>query len=192
MRIGIYGGSFNPIHNGHTHLAQALVEQGIVDELWLLVSPLNPLKQDVSTDIAEYGHRLNMASLATQSIKGVKVSDFERHLPIPSYTINTLHALSEAYPQHTFSLVIGADNWERFPRWYHSEEIISTYNIYIYRRPDCHIDETSLPPTVMLVDTPLYDISSTKIREAVRRNESLTAYVDYRVGQYIKENRLYL
>lgn len=192
MRIGIYGGSFNPIHIGHTHLAQAMVAHGIVDELWLLVSPLNPLKQGVSTDIAEYEHRLNMALLAVERLDGVKVSDFERHLPIPSYTINTLHELSKAYPQHEFSLVIGADNWERFPHWYRAEEIIDTYNIYIYRRPNVVIDETSLPPTVRMVDTPLYDVSSTQIREAVKKGESLTPYVDSRVEQYIKANGLYL
>ena len=192
MRIGLYGGSFNPIHKGHTHLAQALVSQGIVDELWLLVSPLNPLKQSASSDIAEYKHRLNMASLAVEGLDGVKVSDFESHLPIPSYTINTLHALSQAYPQHNFSLVIGADNWERFPRWYHAEEIIHTYNIYIYRRPNCPIDETTLPLTVKVIDTPLYDISSTQIREAVQKGKSIASLVDSKVELYIKENRLYI
>ena len=84
MRIGIYGGSFNPIHKGHTHLAASIVAQGMADELWLLVSPLNPLKQDATSDIAEYEHRLKMAELATEGIEGVKVSDFERHLPLPS------------------------------------------------------------------------------------------------------------
>ena len=191
MRIGIYGGSFNPIHQGHTRLAQAMVSQGIVDELWLLVSPLNPLKQGVSADIAEYEHRLNMALLATEGVDGVKVSDFERHLPIPSYTINTLHELSKAYPQHDFSLVIGADNWERFPRWYHAEEIIDTYIIYIYRRTGCTIDTASLPPTVHLVNTPMYDISSTQIRDAIQKGKDATMWIDHKVYNYIKTNGLY-
>ena len=192
MQIGIYGGSFNPIHKGHTCLAQALVAQGVVDELWLLVSPLNPLKQGVSADIAEYEHRMNMATLATQDLEGVKVSDFERRLPLPSYTINTFHALDKTYPQHSFSLIIGADNWERFPLWYHAEEIIDTYNIYIYRRPNIFIDETSLPPKVHMVETPLYDISSTQIRDAVRKGESISPFVDSRVAEYIKNNRLFV
>lgn len=192
MRIGIYGGSFNPIHKGHTQLARAIVEQGVVDELWLLVSPLNPLKQDTSADIAEYEHRLNMASLAVEGLDGVKVSDFEKHLPIPSYTIHTLHELSKAYPQHTFSLVIGADNWERFPHWYHADEIIDTYNIYVYRRPDIVIDEHSLPPTVQMVDAPLYDISSTQIREAVRSGKKTIEEMDEKVYDYIKNNGLYV
>ena len=191
MRIGIYGGSFNPIHKGHTNLAQAMVAQGVVDELWLLVSPLNPLKQGVSMDIADYEHRLNMAFLAVEGFDGVKASDFERHLPIPSYTINTLHELSNAYPQHQFSLVIGADNWERFPHWYHADEIIYTYNIYIYRRPNTIIDETSLPATVQMVDTPLYDISSTQIREAIKKGKNVIDWIDDKVYNYIKTNGLY-
>lgn len=191
MRIGIYGGSFNPIHKGHTNLAQAMVAQGVVDELWLLVSPLNPLKQGVSMDIADYEHRLNMAFLAVEGLDGVKASDFERHLPIPSYTINTLHELSNAYPQHQFSLVIGADNWERFPHWYHADEIIYTYNIYIYRRPNTIIDETSLPATVQMVDTPLYDISSTQIREAIKKGKDVIDWIDEKVYNYIKTNGLY-
>ena len=191
MRIGIYGGSFNPIHKGHTNLAQAMVAQGVVDELWLLVSPLNPLKQGVSMDIADYEHRLNMAFLAVEGFDGVKASDFERHLPIPSYTINTLHELSNAYPQHQFSLVIGADNWERFPHWYHADEIIYTYNIHIYRRPNTIIDETSLPATVQMVDTPLYDISSTQIREAIKKGKDVIDWIDDKVYNYIKTNGLY-
>ena len=109
MRIGIYGGSFNPIHKGHTELAASIVQQGLVDELWLLVSPLNPLKQGETSDIAEYEHRLSMARLATEDIEGVKVSDFEKNLPLPSYTITTLGELHKAYPEHEFVLVIGAE-----------------------------------------------------------------------------------
>lgn len=191
MRIGIYGGSFNPIHRGHTELAASIVRQGLVDELWLLVSPLNPLKQDATSDIAEYEHRLNMARLATEGIEGVKVSDFERHLPIPSYTITTLGELRNAYPEHEFVLVIGADNWERFPRWYHAQEIIDTYSILIYRRPGCEMDETLLPPSVQVVDTPLYDISSTEIRESVKKGIMLLKWVDRKVATYIRVHHLY-
>lgn len=191
MRIGIYGGSFNPIHRGHTELAASIVRQGLVDELWLLVSPLNPLKQDATSDIAEYEHRLNMARLATEGIEGVKVSDFERHLPIPSYTITTLGELRNAYPEHEFVLVIGADNWERFPRWYHAQEIIDTYSILIYRRPGCEMDETLLPPSVQVVDTPLYDISSTEIRESVKKGKMPLKWVDRKVATYIRVHHLY-
>ena len=191
MRIGIYGGSFNPIHKGHTELAASIVQQGLVDELWLLVSPLNPLKQGETSDIAEYEHRLSMARLATEDIEGVKVSDFEKNLPLPSYTITTLGELHKAYPEHEFVLVIGADNWERFPRWYHAQEIIDTYSILIYRRPGCEMDETLLPPSVQVVDTPLYDISSTEIRESVKKGRIPLKWVDRKVATYISVHHLY-
>lgn len=191
MRIGIYGGSFNPIHKGHTELAASIVQQGLVDELWLLVSPLNPLKQGETSDIAEYEHRLSMARLATEDIEGVKVSDFEKNLPLPSYTITTLGELHKAYPEHEFVLVIGADNWECFPRWYHAQEIIDTYSILIYRRPGCEMDETLLPPSVQVVDTPLYDISSTEIRESVKKGRMPLKWVDRKVATYIRVHHLY-
>lgn len=191
MRIGIYGGSFNPIHKGHTELAASIVQQGLVDELWLLVSPLNPLKQGETSDIAEYEHRLSMARLATEDIEGVKVSDFEKNLPLPSYTITTLGELHKAYPEHEFVLVIGADNWKRFPRWYHAQEIIDTYSILIYRRPGCEMDETLLPPSVQVVDTPLYDISSTEIRESVKKGRMPLKWVDRKVATYIRVHHLY-
>ena len=192
MRIGIYGGSFNPIHKGHTQLAAFIVAQGLVDELWLLVSPLNPLKSGEVSNIAEYEHRLKMAELATEGIEGVNVSDFERHLPLPSYTINTLGELQKAYPEHEFVLVIGADNWERFPRWYHADEIIEKYRILIYRRPGCELDETALPASVQVVDTPLYDVSSTQIRESVKKGRMMRRWLDEKVARYIKRNHLYL
>lgn len=192
MRIGIYGGSFNPIHQGHTQLAASIVAQGLVDELWLLVSPLNPLKQGTTSDIAEYEHRLKMAELATQNLEGVKVSDFERHLPLPSYTITTLGELHRAYPEHEFVLVIGADNWERFPRWYHADEIIANYSILIYRRPGCELDEKALPSSVQVVDTPLYDVSSTQIRESVKKGRMMRRWLDAQVVKYIKKHQLYI
>ena len=191
MRIGIYGGSFNPIHKGHTELAASIVQQGLVDELWLLVSPLNPLKQGETSDIAEYEHRLSMARLATEDIEGVKVSDFEKNLPLPSYTITTLGELRKAYPEHEFVLVIGADNWDRFPRWYQAQEIIDTYSILIYRRPGCEMDETLLPLSVQVVDTPLYDISSTEIRESVKKGRMPLKWVDRKVATYIRVHHLY-
>lgn len=192
MRIGIYGGSFNPIHKGHTQLAASIVAQGLLDELWLLVSPLNPLKSGEVSNIAEYEHRLKMAELATEGIEGVNVSDFERHLPLPSYTINTLGELQKAYPEHEFVLVIGADNWERFPRWYHADEIIEKYRILIYRRPGCELDETALPASVQVVDTQLYDVSSTQIRESVKKGRMMRRWLDEKVARYIKRNHLYL
>ena len=190
MTIGLYGGSFNPIHKGHTSLAQSLVDQGLVDEVWLLVSPLNPLKQ-TSGDIAAYEHRLRMAELACKGHKGLRVSDLESHLPVPSYTITTLDALAATYPQHTFSLVIGADNWQGFNKWYKSDEIIARYPILVYNRPGYPLDEANLPPSVKVVNTPLYDISSTQIREAIKKGERPTDWLSPKVLRYISESRIY-
>jgi len=191
LTIGIYGGSYNPIHIGHTSLAKSLVEQGLVDEVWLLVSPLNPLKQDTQKEYADYDDRLRMAELACEGINGLKVSDFENHLPVPSYMVNTLAELQKAYPQHTFSLVIGADNWEGFHRWYKSDEIIANYNLLVYNRPGYELDEANLPSTVKVVDTPLYDISSTEIREAIKKGEEPTKWLSPKVFDYIRLKSIY-
>ena len=190
MTIGLYGGSFNPIHKGHTSLAQSLADQGLVDEVWLRVSPLNPLKQ-TSGDIAAYEHRLRMAELACKEHKGLHVSDFESHLPIPSYTITTLDAIAATYPQHTFCLVVGADNWDSFHRWYKADEIIANYTILVYNRPGYPLDEANLPPSVKVVNTPLYDISSTQIREAIKKGERPTDWLSPKVLRYISESRIY-
>lgn len=195
MRIGIYGGSFNPIHIGHTSLAQSLVKQKIVDEVWLLVSPLNPLKQSANPDILEYDERLHIARIATEEMDGIHVSDFETQLPIPSYTVNTLAEITKAYPQHTFSLIIGADNWQDFHRWHKWEEILSTYPIVIYRRPgyDISISDNmqSIAKGITIADTPLYPISSTEIRNAFRKGETPHQWLSASVVQYIKNNNLF-
>ena len=138
MNIAIYGGSFNPIHSGHVNLALSLVKQGLVGRVWLLVSPQNPLKANCNDDGVgdevqpTYSDRLKMAQMACRGIKEVVVSDFERHLPIPSYTINTMTELSKKYPKHQFSLIIGADNWVNFRKWYNYEEILKNYKIFVY------------------------------------------------------------
>ena len=185
MHIAIYGGTFNPIHIGHTSLAQSLIEQKIVDEVWLMVSPQNPHK---GTDAAPYEDRLAMAHLATQGIEGIQVSDFERSLPIPSYTFTTLTLLSKQYPQHQFHLVIGADNWENFHHWYHAFDILMAYPILIYQRPGYTIDPSTAPKgsSVTIVDTPLYDISSTDIRKHKKLRK-----INPDVLKYIRANHLY-
>ena len=128
---GIYGGSFNPIHEGHLSLAKALAESGLVDEMWLLVSPQNPFK--VNADLLDDEERLRLARLAVADVQGVEVCDREFSLPRPSYMYNTLRALSKEHPDREFVLVIGADNWERFPDWYRSKAILSKYRVIIIR-----------------------------------------------------------
>ena len=166
MNIGIFGGSFNPIHTGHIRLARALLRKGLLDELWLMVSPLNPLKQG-RQDILDDEARLELVRLATIHDTNIRACDLEMHMPRPSYMVRTLEALRSRYPQHRFTLVIGSDNWLRFPQWRESDEILHHHPILIYPRPGYEVDATTLPPSVRLVNTPLLDISSTEIREAI-------------------------
>lgn len=191
MKIGIYGGSFNPIHKGHTSLASAILTQGLVDELWLMVSPLNPLKQGHEGEIAEYGHRVRMAEIAAEGVKGLRVSDFESRLPLPSYMYNTLDRLRHEYERKEFVLVIGADNWRNFHRWYRAEDILKEYGVLVYRRPGFEMDEEELPESVKVVDTDLYDVSSTQIRETIRNGESAEEWLEKGVSAYIEKYGLY-
>ena len=193
MNIAIYGGSFNPIHSGHVNLALSLVEQGLVDRVWLLVSPQNPLKEysadgeNRNENQPTYSDRLRMAKLACKGVKNVVVSDFEKHLPIPSYTINTMTELSKKYPQHQFSLIIGADNWVNFRKWYNYEEILKNYKIFVYKRPGYTISVPSIyADNVTIVDNALYDVSSTEIRNHVK-----TDMLHEDVLEYIKNKHLY-
>lgn len=190
MRIGIFGGSFNPIHTGHTRLGQWLVRKNYVDELWFMVSPLNPLKQD-STELLPDELRLQLARLAVEGKTGLRVSDFEMHLPRPSYMVHTLAQLRQAYPQHEFLLIIGADNWLRFNQWRNSEEIMLHHRLLVYPRPGYALDTASMPQGVSLVATPLFDISSTQIRQAIANGHYHGRGLSPKVWKSIKQNRYY-
>ena len=191
MRIGIFGGSFNPIHTGHTRLGQWLVRKNYVDELWFMVSPLNPLKQN-STELLPDGLRLQLAQLAVEGKAGLRVSDFEMHLPRPSYMVHTLAQLRQAYPQHEFLLIIGADNWLRFNQWRNSEEIMLHHRLLVYPRPGYALDTASIPQGVSLVATPLFNISSTQIRQAIANGHYHGRGLSPKVWKSIKQNRYYL
>lgn len=166
-RIGLFGGSFNPIHLGHLRLGQWLCRKGWVDELWFLVSPLNPLKQDKSETLLADEARLRLAELAVCGKPHLSVCDAEMHLPRPSFMVNTLRHLRQTYPQHEFVLVIGADNWLRFNKWKDSNEILLHHSLLVYPRPGYPIEVSALPQNVQLVPTPLFDISSTQIRNSI-------------------------
>lgn len=164
---GIYGGSFNPIHKGHTLLGEWLCNEGFVDELWFLVSPQNPLKINAEGMLPDE-HRLRLAQLAVEENEHLKVSDFEMHMPRPSYMVDTLAALTTSFPDRKFVLVIGADNWLCFSDWKNHEEILQKYDIIIYPREGYPIDADALPPHVQYAEeAPLYNISSTEIRNAI-------------------------
>lgn len=168
MQVGIYGGSFNPIHFGHTGLAQWVVEHTDLDEVWLMVSPNNPLKD--TSILADEQERLLQAREAIRQLgdkaKGIAVSDFEFHLPRPNYTAYTLRALAKAYPEHTFTLIIGEDNLSIFHQWRDSQYILDNYRIFVYPRKTCatyqHPEAKDLQ---ILHNAPYFDISSTEIRK---------------------------
>ena len=187
--IGIFGGSFNPIHKGHVALARQLLRRARLDEVWFLVSPQNPLKPQSS--LLDDNMRLEMARLALKDEPCLVASDYEFHMPRPSYTWNTLQHLSQDYPQHRFTLLIGADNWQLFGQWRNSCEIIENYPIVIYPRDGYPIDEASLPPNVRLVNTRLYNMSSTLIRQLIADGRGVRRYLHPDVISYIESNHLY-
>ena len=190
MRVGLFGGSFNPIHNAHIALASTICEQARLDEVWFMVSPQNPLKQ--AQDLLDENERYEMVKLALESqAKVLKASNYEFHLERPSYTWKTLRALKLDFPQHEFSLIIGGDNWVRFPRWAHNEEILANHHIYIYPREDSEIDEATLPENVHLIHTPKINITSTMLREMVRNGKDISAFVPNAVAKAIADKRYY-
>ena len=175
IRTGIFGGSFNPIHNGHIILARQLKKQAALDEVWLMVSPQNPLKQH--TDLLDDVARMEMARKAVEGEEGIMACDYEMHLPKPSYTWNTLQALSRDYLDREFVLMIGGDNWELFDRWYHAEDIRQHFEIVVYTRTPG--------------DPGFIDISSTEIRRRIREGLSFEDLVPKSVADIIKEKGYY-
>lgn len=172
MRTAIFGGSFNPIHRGHIALADFVVQGGWTDEVWLLVSPQNPLK--AAAGLLPEQLRLALAQQATGNYDRIKVSDFEFHLPRPSFTYKTLAALRESHPDRSFQILIGADNWSCFNRWAHHEELLRDYELLVYPRQGYDIHTASLPPNVRFVPAPLFPFSSTQLREMLLRGEDLS------------------
>ena len=170
MKIGIYGGSFNPVHFGHVGLAKWVIENTDLDELWLLVSPNNPLKS--AKILAPEQERLEGVREAIKDIPGLVASDFEFGLPRPSYTANTLRELQRAYPEHAFTLIIGEDNIAIFDQWREWEYIASNFRIFVYPRKgssmieDCRLKIADFRSLVFLKGAPTFDISSTAIRRS--------------------------
>lgn len=189
-RIGIYGGSFNPIHKAHIKLAKVLLDEAQLDEVWLMVSPQNPLKRQ--SDLLDDAKRLQLAQLALQNEERILACDYEFRLPRPSYTYDTMQALTADYPDYEFTLLIGGDNWQRFPQWYRHDELLRLYPIVIYPRQDSPIDAATLPPGVRVVKTPLMNVSSTEIRQRIREGKPIGRLVPRVVADIIKQEKLYL
>ena len=186
-RVAVFGGSFDPIHNGHLALAAEVLSRGLAAEVWFMVTPQNPHKQGCT--LSDEQLRLRMVQLAIEGKEGVVACDFEVGLSRPSYTLNTLNALDAAFPEKEFSLLIGADNWEKFDRWYKGDEILSRYAVIVYPRGD--EARPQLPEGVHWLPAKLYDVSSTMVRAAVSAGEDITTMVPFAVAEFIKEKGLY-
>lgn len=190
MDIGLFGGTFNPIHNGHVALATRLLKAAHLDEVWLLVTPQNPWKSQM--ELLDDAIRLLMARAAVEGIPGLVASDYEFHLPRPSYTWDTLQALSRDFPDHRFTLLIGGDNWEKFGQWYAHDKILENHDVAIYPRKGYKIDRAALPPRVRVLRTRLIDISSTEVRRRVAEGLPFEDLVPPKVAEIIRERRLYV
>ena len=191
MKIGIFGGSFDPIHIGHAIIAQHIISSGAVDRLWFMVSPVNPLKVGKERLVTDTD-RLRMVEMVSRPMEGVETSAFEFTMPRPSFTIDTLNALQAKFPDDEFYLVTGGDNWQIFSKWRNSDEILAKYHLLIYPRLGYDVvipDE--LKDRVTLVDAPIIEISSTEVRERLANGQSVRYYVPDEVLAYIERKNLY-
>jgi len=189
MKIALLGGSFNPVHIGHMVLASYIKQFMGFDEVWLMLSPLNPLKANTSELIPDIV-RLKMLDIAIGDARGIVVNDIELSMPRPSYTINTLRYLSKKYPKHDFKLVIGADNWKIFSQWKDHEDILDDYGVLVYPRPGYPVG-TVYDDRVEVIYAPTVDISSTFIRKSIANGKDLNYFLPAGVFDYIKANKLY-
>jgi nicotinate-nucleotide adenylyltransferase len=174
-RIGIFGGSFNPVHMGHVLLARQLRQLAALDEVWLMVSPQNPLKQ--SAELLDDRLRYQLTRIALHGEQGIRACSYELHLPKPSYTWNTLQHLKEDFPECDFTLLIGGDNWALFPKWYRAGDILASHRVVVYPRRGVTIEADSLPSGVSVVEARLLDVSSTDVRSRVAGGHSIRGLV---------------
>ena len=189
MKVGLYFGSFNPIHNGHLIIANFVLQNTDIDQVWFVVSPQNPLKQ--STGLLDEYQRLFLVNAAIDGENRLRASDIEFRLPRPSYTINTLTYLEEKYPNHQFNLIMGSDSFENLPKWKNYQQILRHYPIYVYLRTG-HESIPEYPEAqAQILHAPLIQISATHIRDNIRKGKSIRYLVPDRVREEIEQNRYY-
>jgi len=188
-KTGLFFGSFNPIHTGHLIIASYMANFTDLEEVWLLVSPQNPLKN--KKGLANMYDRLEMARLATEPSSRIKVSDIEFKLPQPSYTIDTLTYLHEKYPEKEFVLIMGADNLDSFKKWKNYEVLLKNYHLYVYPRYSFDLKEWKDHPSVTLTETPQMEISSTFIRKALKENKNIQFVVPDKVIEFMDSKNMY-
>ena len=184
-KIGIYSGSFNPVHHGHVMLASYLVEFSDLDELWFVVSPQNPFKK--KADLLDDDERLKMVELAIEGDERLRVCDIEMHLPTPSYTINTLTALSEQYLDCRFVFICGMDSLQSFGGWREYQRILDNYQLLVFPREGYDGGDLVNHPSVTILKTPIVEISSTFIRRCVKEGRDVRHFMPERAFRYMKE-----
>jgi nicotinate-nucleotide adenylyltransferase len=188
-KTGLFFGSFNPIHIGHLIIANQILAESDIEELWFVISPHNPLKEKQS--LLKDHHRLALLKIAIEDDARFKACDVEFKLPKPSYTIHTLLTLEEQYPQRQFCLIIGSDNLNSFNKWYNYEEILKNYQLYVYPRPGFDGGDFALHNSVKWVKSPLMEISSSYIRHAIEHGNSVKYLLPDKVLSYIQEMHFY-
>jgi nicotinate-nucleotide adenylyltransferase len=189
MKIGLFFGSFNPIHTGHMVIANYMAEFTDLKQIWFVVSPSNPLKDKASL-LPEH-HRLQITKRAIEDFPKFKASDIEFKLPQPSYTIVSLTYLKEKYPKNDFALIIGGDNLRTFHKWKNHEQILEQFELYVYPRPKEDLSEWRDHPSVKIVNAPLMDISSSFIREGIKSGKDLQFFLPPGAAEYIAEMNFY-
>lgn len=187
--VGVLGGSFNPVHMGHMMLASYLTQWGYVDKVWMMLSPLNPLKEG-RTMLPDL-KRMAMINMATHNATDIDSCDIELSMPRPSYTIDTLDLLSKRHPTKKFKLIIGSDNWRIFDRWREHQRILDEYGVIVYPRSGYPIDSVYVDG-MEVVDAPMVNISSTFIRDAIARGKDMNFFLPPGVFKYIRDNRFYM
>jgi len=201
MKVGLYFGTFNPIHVGHLIIANHMAEYSDLDQIWMVVTPHNPLKKK-STLLDDY-HRLQMVHLATEDFPKIKPSDIEFKLPQPNYTVHTLIHLQEKHPNHEFSLIMGEDNIRSLHKWKNYQTILENHAIYVYPRleakgqtsesvaTDAEADLFKNHPKIHLIDAPVVEISSTFIRENIKKGKNVQPLLPSKVWKYVDHNNFY-
>lgn len=188
MNIGLYFGSFNPVHSGHLIIANHILNETDLEKIWFVVSPQNPFKANASL-LNEYD-RLHFLQLATEDDFRIKISDIEFGLPKPSYTSVTLAHLIEKHPQHKFSIIMGSDSFQNLGKWKNAEYIIKSYPVFVYLRPGFEIQNT-IHAKLTIVDAPLLQISATQIRQLIKEGKSIRYMVPEKVREEIENGNYY-
>lgn len=189
MKVGLYFGSFNPVHIGHMIIANHMINFSDLNQLWMVVSPHNPFKKKSS--LANDYDRLHLVHLAIAGNSHIQASNIEFSLPKPSYTIDTLTYLKEKYPNYEFALIMGGDNLATFHKWKNYEQILEHHNVLVYQRPEYALGELENHPRITIVDAPMLNISSSFIRELIKKGKSVQYLVPHSVFEYIDANNMY-